>query len=474
MFTLDELAARFEIDKVQKGGARFDRERLEWLNGQWIRRLDDEDLIERLLPFLEAAAAAGEIDRTPIGGRGARPPADRPRAAADPRARSPDLVGFLWVDELDVDPALLVPKRWDAATTAEALAAARETLAAHDTVTWEADELEPPLRELVEARGWKAGDLFMAIRVATTGRTATPPLFDTLVALGPRPDARAHRRRDRAARGAGGRLIADRVARPPDERSVNTADQVNAAMNTTLTATPDDPAYMARTILVVDDETTLRETLVEALELEGYRAVPAADGREALEHVPRRATRPRPPRPDAARAVGRRGLPDHPRGVGRPDHHADRQGRRGRQGRRPRARRRRLRHQAVQPARAHGADPGDLPASRAGRRGRRAAAVVDLGRVQVDVGGHRRPPRRRAVPLKPKAFDLLAFLLRHPGQVFTRDQLLEHVWGYDYAGETRTVDVHIHWLRSEIEADPATPEYLHTVRGVGYVFRRPG
>jgi glutamyl-tRNA synthetase len=64
------------------------------------------------------------------------------------------------------------------------LGAARDALAAHDGVTWEADELEPPLRELVEARGWKAGDLFMAIRVATTGRTATPPLFDTLVALG--------------------------------------------------------------------------------------------------------------------------------------------------------------------------------------------------------------------------------------------------------------------------------------------------
>jgi glutamyl-tRNA synthetase len=58
-------------------------------------------------------------------------------------------------------------------------------LAAHDPVTWEADELEPPLRDLVEEHGWKAGDLFMAIRVATTGRTATPPLFDTLVALGP-------------------------------------------------------------------------------------------------------------------------------------------------------------------------------------------------------------------------------------------------------------------------------------------------
>ena len=62
-----------------------------------------------------------------------------------------------------------------------------------------------------------------------------------------------------------------------------------------------------------------------------------------------------------------------------------------------------------------------------------------------------------AVPLKPKAFELLAFLLRHPGQVFTRDQLLEHVWGYDYGGESRTVDVHVHWLRSEIEEDPASP-----------------
>jgi len=62
--------------------------------------------------------------------------------------------------------------------------AARETIAAVRPVVFEADELEPPLRRLAEERGWKAGDLFMAIRVAVTGRTATPPLFDTLVALG--------------------------------------------------------------------------------------------------------------------------------------------------------------------------------------------------------------------------------------------------------------------------------------------------
>jgi glutamyl-tRNA synthetase len=95
-----------------------------------------------------------------------------------------DLVGFLWVDEIDVDAETLVPKRWDVATTRAGLAAAREVIAEAGEIAFEADELEPALRALAEARGWKAGDLFMAIRVAVTGRTATPPLFDTLVALG--------------------------------------------------------------------------------------------------------------------------------------------------------------------------------------------------------------------------------------------------------------------------------------------------
>ena len=80
---------------------------------------------------------------------------------------------------------MLVPKRWDAATTLAGLRAARETIdGSVGPVTFEADELEPPMRALAEARGWKAGDLFMAVRVAVTGRTATPPLFDSLVALG--------------------------------------------------------------------------------------------------------------------------------------------------------------------------------------------------------------------------------------------------------------------------------------------------
>ena len=183
VLSLDEIVARFDISAVHKGGAVFDRERLEWLNGQWIRRLSADELVDRLRPFVEAELAAGRIEWMPSD--------DELRSLLPfVQERLPtlgaigDLVGFLWVADVDVDPSILIPKRWDVATTREGLAAARETIGATGEVSFEADELEPPLRALAEARGWKAGDLFMAIRVAVTGRTATPPLFDTLVALG--------------------------------------------------------------------------------------------------------------------------------------------------------------------------------------------------------------------------------------------------------------------------------------------------
>jgi nondiscriminating glutamyl-tRNA synthetase len=181
---LDELAGRFDLDHVQKGGAVFDRERLEWLNGQWIRRLDADELIARLGPFLEAELQAGRIDRLPAAEE-LRPLIPIIQERLPTLGSIGELVGFLWVDRVSVDPATLVPKRWEAATTLAALRAVRETIAdSVGAVTFEADELEPPIRALAETNGWKAGDLFMAIRVAVTGRTATPPLFDSLVALG--------------------------------------------------------------------------------------------------------------------------------------------------------------------------------------------------------------------------------------------------------------------------------------------------
>jgi len=184
ILSIEELGARFDMEHVQKGGAVFDRDRLEWLNGQWIRRLESGDLAERLLPFLDADRVAGRIDRTP---------GTDELVALMPivQERRPtlgaigDLVGFLWQDTVTIDPAIVVPKRWDRATTVAGLRAARDTIAGTTgPVTFEADELEPPMRALADSNGWKAGDLFMAIRVAVTGRTATPPLFDSLVAIG--------------------------------------------------------------------------------------------------------------------------------------------------------------------------------------------------------------------------------------------------------------------------------------------------
>ncbi len=183
ILSLDELEERFSLEAVNRSGAIFDRERLLWLNGQWIRRLRPDQLVDRLRPFLHRQFASGRIERMP---------SDEEILTLIPlvRERLPVLgdigeqVGFLYVDAVQLDVQQLIPKRWDLATTNEGLRAARAVIAEAGAVSFEADELEPPLRALAEARGWKAGDLFMAIRVAVTGRTATPPLFDTLVALG--------------------------------------------------------------------------------------------------------------------------------------------------------------------------------------------------------------------------------------------------------------------------------------------------
>ena len=104
------------------------------------------------------------------------------------------------------------------------------------------------------------------------------------------------------------------------------------------------------------------------------------------------------------------------------------------------------------------------------RRSRRSSIWVACGSTSPAIESS---ATATEVPMKPKVFELLAFLLRHPGQVVSRDQLLEQVWGYDYPGETRTVDVHVHWLRAAIEEDPGHPTLISTVRGTGYVLRRP-
>ncbi|HEX8025977.1 MAG TPA: response regulator transcription factor [Candidatus Limnocylindrales bacterium] len=229
---------------------------------------------------------------------------------------------------------------------------------------------------------------------------------------------------------------------------------------------------MARTILVVEDEPTLRETLAEALETEGFRVATAADGAAALVLF-----RAEPPDLGVLDLM----LPElsglEVTRVIRAESHVP-----------------------IVMLTARGSEVDKVVGLELGaddyvtkpfslreltarirtilRRGESLAAgqlppTVELGPVRVDVAGHRILRDGREVPVKPKVFELLAFLLRHPGQVVSRDQLLEQVWGYDYAGETRTVDVHVHWLRSAIEPDPGSPAIVQTVRGVGYVLRRP-
>ena len=227
---------------------------------------------------------------------------------------------------------------------------------------------------------------------------------------------------------------------------------------------------MAKTILVVEDEPTLRETLAEALEADGFRVVQAGDGKAALERfhgeapdlllldlmLPElsglevtRQVRAESSVPivmltardaEVDKVVGLElGADDY---ITKPFSLRELSAR-------------------IRAVLRRGEPVGVV-----------LPALVELGPVRVDLAGHRVLRDGTEVALKPKVFELLAFLLRHPGQVISRDQLLEQVWGYDYPGETRTVDVHVHWLRSAIEPEPASPTLIQTVRGIGYVLRR--
>ena len=96
--------------------------------------------------------------------------------------------------------------------------------------------------------------------------------------------------------------------------------------------------------------------------------------------------------------------------------------------------------------------------------------VLNSGDLSVDLAKREAARSAQAVPLKPKEFELLAFLMQNRRRAFTREQLLNQIWGYDFAGDTRTVDVHVSWLRQKIEDEPQKPARIVTVRGVGYRF----
>ena len=210
-------------------------------------------------------------------------------------------------------------------------------------------------------------------------------------------------------------------------------------------------------ILVVDDEQSYRDALAVAL---ATRGVPRRDrgrrpgGDRALRRV---APGARAARRDAAQDLRHRRVPRAPLALAGADHHGDGPQRRDRRGRRARGRRRRLRDQAV-------------PAPRADRAGaRRAAArsaatdagvaqpaeVLEIGDVRLDAARHEVFVRGEPVALPLKEFELLELLLANAGRVLTRDVLIDRIWGPNYFGDTKTLDVHVKRLRSKIEDDPA-------------------
>ena len=96
--------------------------------------------------------------------------------------------------------------------------------------------------------------------------------------------------------------------------------------------------------------------------------------------------------------------------------------------------------------------------------------VIEAGNLRIDPGSHEAWLNSQPLTLSPKEFALLSFLARNPGQVFSREALLDRVWGQDAYVTSRTVDVHIRWLRERIEETPSQPRRIQTVRGVGYKF----
>jgi glutamyl-tRNA synthetase len=178
IFTLDELAQRFELEKVHKGGAVFDRDRLDHLNGVYIRSLADEQLALRLRPWIPEAVGDADVLRMV--------PLVRERLVR--LGDAPGLLGFVWEPDEVVAvwyaPELLHPRKGGPDDARRALAAAEDVLSGIGDADFSAEELERRCREAADTAGMKAGEFFTPLRVAVTGRTVSPPLFDSLELLG--------------------------------------------------------------------------------------------------------------------------------------------------------------------------------------------------------------------------------------------------------------------------------------------------
>ena len=115
-------------------------------------------------------------------------------------------------------------------------------------------------------------------------------------------------------------------------------------------------------------------------------------------------------------------------------------------------------------------DTGSAPSGRTPERRPDPGSVLEAGGIQVDVDRHLVFIRGEEVHLRRKEFELLSLLMENSGRLLTRDVLIDRIWGSDYFGDTKTLDVHIKRLRTHIEEDPSSPKLITTIRGVGYRF----
>jgi glutamyl-tRNA synthetase len=193
IFTMDELVQRFSLEKVQPSPAVANLDRLDWLNGQFIRRLSPAELATRLAQRMPGIPATRLEPLVPLV-------QERLRTLAE----GPPMLQFFFVAPDRYDPATLVPKGRDAASTAAALTAAAAFLGGLSD--WSPERLDAGLREVAERIGWTTKDFFMALRVAITGRTVTPPLIESMVQLGKEEVVRRLERAGTAlTAGAGGK-----------------------------------------------------------------------------------------------------------------------------------------------------------------------------------------------------------------------------------------------------------------------------
>ena len=180
ILTRQQLIESFSLERVGKTGAIFNKEKLDWMNGVYIRSLSLEDFVQRSLPFLEKGLPADVKRPLDIDYIRRMMPLIQERAKT--LVEVPQLVEFFFVDQPDYNTELLIDKKMTLESTIKTLEVSRQRLQPMNSF----DEalLENLLRPLAEELGLKAGQLFGALRTAVTGRTATPPLFQTMAVLG--------------------------------------------------------------------------------------------------------------------------------------------------------------------------------------------------------------------------------------------------------------------------------------------------